>query len=128
MIYKIIKTTTIIALFLLVIIISLILYINILKPAYFSVVISCSENPEQILEDYNLFIGGETTYYNKTNITIVLYYDDPSIEKHENCHLIQFQRNFPSQSCEHKVSKYLAEVECYTVENFPNIIYDKLYR
>ena len=81
----------------------------------------------------NIIIGGETTYNNgTTNIKIFVEDKDKKILKHELCHANQFKRKtiyISKNQCQGLglVGFYLIEIECYTSQNIPNKIFDKIY-
>ena len=112
-------------------------YSEILKPSYYSVSTVCSDDVEQFLIDNNLVIGGETIFY-PNNDTVGVHispFANQSVQrlnevtKHEYCHVKQVNRFiFPLVGCNHQILKFFNEVECYTVQNYPDWLYSLFYK
>lgn len=87
------------------------LYVNVLKPAYYSVQGNCVINGKEILQDAGYEVVGQFSYSNNTTSTQI-FVQDPIVVKHENCHYQQFleRRLF---NCNIKFLNYINEVECY---------------
>ncbi len=129
------------AVFLLIGIIFIIVLIHyILVPSYFSVAVACFASGEEYLEEQGMVVVGqvisgsdlETGERKEPEIKIAEFIDVDSdlynkIWKHENCHVNQIKRGYPSLSCGNLVQKYLSEVECYTAEHLPDRIYYMFY-
>lgn len=114
---------------------SIILIREILFPSYVSVAVVCLPGSLEVLEDLGGQVTGTTTFIqNETfpegKIEVQLaegFENNEETIKHEQCHVRQFQRGFPSASCVTPVQKYLTEVECYSVEKLPTPIYEIFY-
>lgn len=117
--------------FIWIIIITLLLAL-IFVPSYLSVRTACGEEGEEFLEKFGLMIGGEMIVENITetteDITIILKSEKPRILRHEICHVIQYKRGFPKLDCCHPLQKYLSEIECYSMQRFPDKVFYWMYR
>ena len=108
-------------------------FISILKPAYYSMIVDCIEDGEDIIDNNGYYVVGETAISTKnrtlTNNTIeitilspdnyiTLYKNSTKVLKHELCHYYQFVEN-RMPTCNNLSKVYLIEVECYIKEKLP---------
>ena len=108
----------------------LVLYGPILQPSYFSVVSMCDSDGEDILREHNMTLAGQTTVtYNETgieNISVILYYNDTAIRKHEFVHVVQAKQN-RLFGCNNQIFMYICEMEAYTMQRLPDNIFEMIY-
>jgi hypothetical protein len=109
----------------------LIIYWDILEPAYVSFKIACNETEAKELFP-NWTVQG-TTYFNSSgfiNITIEEGLDKKQeirVTKHEIVHANQIKNNVIFDCKEHPIIWYFNEVEAYTMQNLPDWIFYKFY-
>jgi hypothetical protein len=99
-------------------------------PAYESYAYVC--HPEKINMSNYVVLGQLNTTNDKITLTINEEIESDSdlyneVYKHENCHLTQVIRGYPSRMCEDPIQKYFSEVECYIAEDLPDFIYYQIY-
>ena len=103
-------------------------------PAYQSVSFACSVDQEQYLTDNNLFVAGAVGEDESGQTFVYISPDIPAdsklldkTTKHEYCHLTQAYRRFSfDNTCEHKFQKFMTELECQIVEEYPDFLYNYL--
>jgi len=108
-------------------VLSLLLILNILYPAYLSYSVACG-NPIEFIpfnQTINITIAGQTTLTETGEIEVELFSEDKDVKKHELIHVKQFESGFPKIDCE--FSHYLAEVEAYAFEDLPDKLFIFIY-
>lgn len=101
---------------------------SVIYPSSISYKLSCSVDGPRILEDAEFEIAGVTKLNRETGeVTVDIIKEDPYVIKHEQCHVKQIERNFPSVLCEDPIQKFISEIECYTTQYLPNGIHKIFY-
>jgi len=90
------------------------LYIEVLHPAYLSVVAVCRVDGEKIIEEQGFAVLGT---FNATDQKITLFVEDEEVLKHELCHKDQSEKN-KLFGCDHLFRKFVNEAECYVKQKF----------
>jgi len=96
---------------------------NVYYPAKLSVKTSCGDFTREELNIQGYYVAGE---YFPSSDTIVLYDEDPTVLKHENCHKVQAEKSRLS-GCSNRFGLMLNEIECYSTQNLPDRIYYWIY-
>lgn len=119
-----------------ILLISLLIYSNILMPSYASYVAVCNPSLSEKLFPNMVILGKTTSFINESGereikVEIIETEDKQESNKilrHELVHVSQAKRGFPSIKCSTPIQKYLAEVEANIFEKLPDKVFYIIYK
>lgn len=94
------------------------IFINILKPAYYSYLGNCKSNGYELIVQAGYMVGGQTTGYENETPEVHIFVEDNRVIRHEYCHANQILQH-RAFDCSSPFGNYINELECYTLQYIP---------